>query len=197
MPRRRATPSSRAARPCGASACGCARTAAPSWNRADGRAVDPRNPQRGSVWTVEDVTEQRRAEEELQRVLAEQQALIDNVSVGIAFRRNRKTVRCNRRYEEMFGYAAGEAAGTSTRDLYFTDEEYRQAGRVYQELDKGLAHVREQWLRRKDGSGFWCRVNGRAVQPGEPDKGYVWLLTTSPRSAPPRSACSARSPSRS
>jgi diguanylate cyclase (GGDEF)-like protein/PAS domain S-box-containing protein len=146
-------------------------------NRADGRAVDPANPQRGAVWTVEDVTEQRRAEEELQRVLAEQQALIDNVSVGIAFRRNRKTVRCNLRYEEMFGYAAGEAAGSSTRDLYFTEEEYRQAGRVYQELDKGQAHVREQWLRRKDGSGFWCRVNGRAVQPGEPDKGYVWLMT--------------------
>jgi diguanylate cyclase (GGDEF)-like protein/PAS domain S-box-containing protein len=147
------------------------------WVRADGRAVDPRNPQRGAVWTVEDVTEQRRAEEELQRVLAEQQALIDNVSVGIAFRRNRTTVRCNRRYEEMFGYAPGEAAGTSTRDMYFTEEEYRQAARVYQELDQGLTHAREQWLRRKDGTGFWCRVNGRAVQAGDPDKGYVWLIT--------------------
>jgi diguanylate cyclase (GGDEF)-like protein/PAS domain S-box-containing protein len=147
------------------------------WNRADGRAVDPHNPQRGAVWTGEDVTEQRRAEEELQRVLAEQQALIDNVSVGIAFRRNRTTVRCNRRYEEMFGYAPGEAAGTSTRDMYFTDEEFRQAGRIYQELDQGLTHAREQWLRRKDGTGFWCRINGRAVQPGDPDKGYVWLIT--------------------
>src|SRR5204862_8153950 len=45
------------------------------WTRADGRAVDPHDPLRGSVWTVEDVTEQRRAEEELQHVLAEQQAL--------------------------------------------------------------------------------------------------------------------------
>jgi diguanylate cyclase (GGDEF)-like protein/PAS domain S-box-containing protein len=147
------------------------------WVRADGRAVDPQNPQRGAVWTVEDVTEQLRAEEELQRVLAEQQALIDNVSVGIAFRRHRKTVRCNRRYEEMFGYAPGEAVGASTRDIYFTEEEFRQAARVYQELDRGLTHAREQWLRRKDGTGFWCRINGRAVQPGDPDKGYVWLIT--------------------
>jgi diguanylate cyclase (GGDEF)-like protein/PAS domain S-box-containing protein len=147
------------------------------WNRADGRAVDSQNPQRGAVWTIEDVTEQRRAEEELQRVLAEQQALIDNVSVGIAFRRKRKTVRCNRRYEEMFGYAPGEAAGTSTRDIYFTEEEFEQAGRVYRELDEGRTHMREQWLRRKDGAGFWCRLNGRAVQPGDADKGYVWLLT--------------------
>ena len=38
------------------------------WNRADGRALDPHNPHKGSVWTVEDVTAERRAEEELQRV---------------------------------------------------------------------------------------------------------------------------------
>jgi diguanylate cyclase (GGDEF)-like protein/PAS domain S-box-containing protein len=147
------------------------------WDRADGRAVDPRNPQRGAVWTIEDVTDQRRAEEELQRVLAEQQALIDNVAVGIQFTRQRKTVRCNRRYEEMFGYAAGEASGAASRDLYFTDEEYRLAGRLYKELDQGLMHAREQWLRRKDGSGFWCRINGRAVKPGDAEAGYVWLFT--------------------
>ena len=38
------------------------------WSRADGRALDPENPHKGSVWTVEDVTAERRAEEELQRV---------------------------------------------------------------------------------------------------------------------------------
>jgi diguanylate cyclase (GGDEF)-like protein/PAS domain S-box-containing protein len=147
------------------------------WDRADGRAVDPRNPQRGAVWTVEDVTEQRNAEEELQRVLAEQQALIDNVAVGIQFSRHRKTVRCNRRYEEMFGYAPGEAVGAPSRDLYFTEEEYRLAGRLYKDLDQGLMHAREQWLRRRDSSGFWCRINGRAVKPGDADAGYVWLFT--------------------
>jgi diguanylate cyclase (GGDEF)-like protein/PAS domain S-box-containing protein len=147
------------------------------WDRADGRAVDPHNPQRGAVWTVEDVTEQRHAEEELQRVLAEQQALIDNVAVGIQFSRHRKTVRCNRRYEEMFGYAPGEAVGAPSRDLYFTEEEYRLAGRLYKDLDQGLMHAREQWLRRRDSSGFWCRINGRAVKPGDADAGYVWLFT--------------------
>ena len=146
-------------------------------DRADGRAVDPRSPQRGAVWTIEDVTEQRRAEEELQHVLAEQQALIDNVAVGIQFSRERKTVRCNRRYEEMFGYAPGEAAGAPSRDIYFTEEEYRQAGRVYKELDQGLMHAREQWLRRRDGAGFWCRINGRAVKSADAASGYVWLFT--------------------
>ena len=146
------------------------------WNRADGRAVDPQNPHKGSVWTVEDITEQRRAEDELQRVLAEQQALLDNVVVGIAFSRERKIVRCNRRFEEMFGFAAGEAIGASWRQVYFTDDEFEMRAQTYPELDQGRTHTREQWLRRQDGSGFWCRVSGRAVAAGEPARGYVWLV---------------------
>jgi diguanylate cyclase (GGDEF)-like protein/PAS domain S-box-containing protein len=146
------------------------------WNRADGRAVDPQNPHKGSVWTVEDVTEQLRAEDELQRVLAEQKALLDNVIVGIVINRDRKIVRCNRRFEEMFGFAAGEAIGASTRHIYFTDDEFEMRVQVYAELDQGRTHAREQWLRRQDGSGFWCRLSGRAVAAGEPQKGYVWLM---------------------
>jgi PAS domain S-box-containing protein len=146
------------------------------WCRLDGRALDPHNPHRGSVWTVEDVTEQRRAEDELQRVLAEQQALLDNVVVGIAISRERKLVRCNRRFEEMFGFAAGEAIGVSWREVYFSDDEFDTRAGVYSELDEGRTHAREQWLRRQDGSGFWCRVSGRAVAAGEPQKGYVWLV---------------------
>jgi diguanylate cyclase (GGDEF)-like protein/PAS domain S-box-containing protein len=146
------------------------------WNRADGRALDPRNPHKGSVWTVEDVTEQLRAEEELQRVLAEQQALLDNVVVGIAISRSRKVVRCNRRFEEMFGFGPGEALGASWRDMYFTDEEFELRARVNAELDAGRTHTREQWLRRQDGSGFWCRLSGRAVALGDASKGHVWLI---------------------
>ena len=145
------------------------------WNRADGRAVDPREPHKGSVWIVEDITEERKAEEELQRVLAEQQALLNNVVVGIQFTRDRRTVRCNRRFEEMFGYAPGSAVGAPTRDVYFTEAEYEQVTETYAELDRGQMHARETWVRRQDGSGFWCRVTGRAVAPGEPAKGYVWL----------------------
>jgi len=146
------------------------------WTRADGRAVDPQDPLKGSVWIVEDITEQRRAEDELQRVLAEQQALLDNVVVGIAISRERKLIRCNRRFEEMFGFAAGAAIGASWRQIYFTEEEFDTRAQVYAELDQGRTHAREQWLRRQDGSGFWCRVSGRAVAAGEPARGYVWLL---------------------
>jgi diguanylate cyclase (GGDEF)-like protein/PAS domain S-box-containing protein len=147
------------------------------WTRADGRAVDPQDPLKGSVWIVEDITEQRRAEEQLQSALAEQQALLNNVVVGIQFTRDRRTVRCNRRFEEMFGYAPGAAVGASTRDSVFTDEEWDKAARRgYDEIDQGRTYTYEQWVRRQDGSGFWCRISGRAVEAGDPSKGYVWLL---------------------
>jgi diguanylate cyclase (GGDEF)-like protein/PAS domain S-box-containing protein len=146
------------------------------WNRADGRAVDPQEPHKGSVWIVEDVTEQRRAEDELQRVLAEQQALLNNVVVGIAISRERRIVRCNRRFEEMFGFEAGAAIGASWREVYFTDDEFERRAALYQDLDAGRTHAREQWMRRRDGSGFWCRVSARAVSAGEPAKGYVFLM---------------------
>jgi diguanylate cyclase (GGDEF)-like protein/PAS domain S-box-containing protein len=146
------------------------------WVRITGRAVDPTVPEKGYVWTNEDVTEQRRAEDELQRVLAEQQALLDNVVVGIAFIRDRRIMRCNRRFEDMFCIEPGAAAGASARLGYFTDEEFERAGQVYAELADGRTHTREQWLRRRDGSGFWCRLTGRAVQPGNPATGTVWLF---------------------
>jgi len=146
------------------------------WSRVTGCAIDSTNPERGSVWLDEDITDQKLAEEELQRVLAEQKALADNVVVGIAFVRDRKVARCNQRFEEMIGFAPGEAAGMSVRELYFTEEQFSSAGRNYVELDAGRSSSREHWLRRRDGSGFWCRVSGRAVHPGDPARGYVWLF---------------------
>jgi len=147
------------------------------WERATGRAVDPGDPARGSVWLLEDITEQKRAEDELQHVVAEQRALTNNLVVGISFvRADRRILRCNRRFEELFGYDAGEVLGASTRQFYFTDAEYEARRQSYQELDAGRTHSREQWLRRKDGSGFWCLISGRAVEPGDAAKGYVWLF---------------------
>ena len=146
------------------------------WARVTGRAMDPTDPHKGTVWLIEDISEPKRAAEELDRVLAEQQALLNNVVVGISFARERKVLRCNRRFEELFGYDAGEVIGAATRQFYFTDAEYARAEGHYAELDSGQTHSREQWLRRRDGSGFWCRLTGRALEPGNPAKGTVWLF---------------------
>ena len=144
--------------------------------RVVGRAVDSTDRAKGSVWTHEDITQQLRASDELERLLAQQEALLNNVVVGISFAQDRKLQRCNRRFEEIFGYDPGEVTGAPTRQFYFTDEEYAAATPHYDEIDRGETHGREQWLRRRDGSGFWCRMSGRALQPGDPSRGSVWLF---------------------
>jgi len=144
--------------------------------RAVGRAIDASDRKKGSVWTHEDITEQQRASDELERLLTQQEALLNNVVVGISFARERKVLRCNRRFEELFGYDPGEVTGASTRQFYFTDEEHAEAESHYKEMAAGGTHSREQWMRRRDGTGFWCRMTGRALQPGEADKGTVWLF---------------------
>ncbi|MDX1375446.1 MAG: PAS domain S-box protein, partial [Burkholderiales bacterium] len=144
--------------------------------RITGAAADPLDPGRGTVWICDDVTARRHTEDVLQQVLAEQQALLNNMVMGIAFIRDRRVQRCNRRYEEMFGHSPGGVLNLDTRFMYFTEAEFAEGAKPYSDLDRGETSSREQFLRRADGSGFWCRLWGRAVEPGNPDKGYVWLF---------------------
>ncbi|MGQ0547011.1 MAG: PAS domain-containing protein [Betaproteobacteria bacterium] len=72
------------------------------------KAIDEKNPQQaGTVWIVEDITERRRQSDELERLLREQAAILGTASIGVVFVKERRIVRCNRRYEEMYGYGPG------------------------------------------------------------------------------------------
>src|SRR5205823_6571411 len=72
------------------------------------KAIDADNTQQGTVWIVEDITERRRQADEVTRLLREQEAILGTASIGIVFASERRIVRCNRRYEEMYGYGPGE-----------------------------------------------------------------------------------------
>mgnify|MGYP000571999757 CR=1 FL=1 len=48
----------------------------------------------------------------------EKEAFIDNALVGLAWIKNRVILSCNRKLEEMLGYAHGEADGLPTHAFY-------------------------------------------------------------------------------
>jgi len=147
------------------------------WCRISGRAVDPSDASRGSAWMLEDVTEERAAAEALRAAIAEQDAIFGSATSGIALIRDRVIQRCNAKLEEIFGYAPGAFLGKSTRIWYASDEEAAQGGgAVYEQIARGETHRREQLFSRRDGSRFWCRLTGRAVDVADPDKGSVWML---------------------
>src|SRR5207244_732421 len=99
------------------------------WCSISGRAVQPGDPSQGSVWLWEDITQEREAEQRVQRALAEQELILDNATVGIAFVRQRSIQRCNRFLEEMVGAGPGELVGQSSAVLFADEPQWQEAGR--------------------------------------------------------------------
>jgi len=147
------------------------------WCRLSGRAVEASDPSRGSVWLLEDVTERRQATAALLRSSEEQTAILEAATLGIAFAKDRVIIRANSRLDELFGFARGEQIGKPTRIWYPDDESHAAGGgEVLESLNRGETNHREQQLQRKTGELFWCHLSGRAVEPGDPSRGTVWML---------------------
>ena len=131
----------------------------------------------GIVSVFTDISELRRAQDAYGEVLAEEALVLDTLPVGVAFLVERSIARCNRRLEQMLGYAPGELNGQSARVLYPSDEVWREAGERYAVLTSGEVHEGEMRLARKDGSRIWCRVVGRAVNLEAPQASSILAYT--------------------
>ncbi len=146
------------------------------WCRFSAKAVDPHRNHAGTIWIMEDVSEDRVMREALEQSTAELGAIFDAALIGITVLRERRIVRCNPRFEELFGYGSGEMAGKSIAVTFCSDAEFTAIAAVYQELRDGTPHRREQMLKRKDGATFWARISGRAFDASQPLAGSVWLV---------------------
>lgn len=129
------------------------------------------------IVAIRDVTEQRRMEEELRRIMRVQQIILDCAPVAISLMIDRKQVWVNRKNVELSQYSKEELEGQSTRHLYPSQEAFEQLGReVYPALARGEDVETVQELIRRDGSHFWARYHGRAVAPPDMSKGTIWIL---------------------
>ncbi len=147
------------------------------WCRLSAKAVDPARTQDGTIWIMEDVTEDRMMIDALEQSTTELGAIFETALIGIAVVRERVIVRCNARFEELLGYGSGELVGRSARVMYADDEEFARLGRqIYAELGAGNMHRREQHVVRKNGKPLWARFSGRVFDPSRPNAGSVWLL---------------------
>ena len=117
------------------------------------------------------------SEVELRKILLEQQAILDNATVGILFSRNRKLVASNALCAEMFGYALDEFIGLPGVALYPSAEIYEEIGRAaVPTLNAGKAFHTEAEFKRQDGSLFWCRISAKAIDPGNPQDSTIWII---------------------
>ena len=147
------------------------------WCRVSAKAIDAQRTRDGTIWIMEDASEDRMMREALEQSILELGAIFETAMIGIFVLRERRVARCNRRMEELFGYAPGELQGQSTRLWYFTEEGYSGPGAAaYTDLARGNMHRREQLFRRKDGSSFLGVLSLRAFDPERPLAGAVGLI---------------------
>ncbi len=139
------------------------------------KAINPDNPGQGTVWIVEDITQRKRASDELNRLLHEQELILQNATVGIAFVRNRVIQRSNRYLEQMTGRDPGSLVGESSAALFADRDEWEAVGRqAYESTAPGQTHVAEVRFKRADGGTFLCRSVGRRIDAGGEEQEWIW-----------------------
>jgi diguanylate cyclase (GGDEF)-like protein/PAS domain S-box-containing protein len=140
------------------------------------KAINEKSLQQGTVWIAQDITERQRQRDELERSLREQEAILNATLIGIGFVRDRKIARCNRRFEQLFGYAPGELAGQDSTVLAADPEDFEQfRDEALVLLATGQTLETERRARRKDGTEFWCKITGRAIDPQMLEQGAIWI----------------------
>ena len=117
------------------------------------------------------------AEDETRSLLAEKNAMLNNVLVGILVTHQRLVVSCNTRLEQIFGFSPGEMAGKSSRVLFDSDETFDRVGYAARlALTQGNNYSEELMLRRKNGELFPAVITGRAVNSTDPDGTCTWII---------------------
>lgn len=146
------------------------------WGSLTGRLINPHDTAEGSIWILDDIDEQKRAQAALSAAVREKQLLFDSAMVGIVFLRDRRLTRCNHHFEQMLGYLPGELMGSSSRRWYASDAAWEEVGRrCYPALAAGQSYEGEVELCRKDGTPVVCEVRSKSLDPGDPSQGSIWI----------------------
>ena len=122
-----------------------------------------------------DITEQKKAESELQEIAASISSIFRAAPVGIGVVSDRILTRVNDRLCDMTGYSPEELVGKSARVLYPADEDFEYVGREkYRQIrEKGTGTVETRW-RRKDGSLRDILLSSTPVDTSNPTKNVTF-----------------------
>ncbi len=122
-----------------------------------------------------DTTERKQAEEKLRQLSRMQSTILENSTVGIALVRNRIFEWVNPRMPEIFGLPMDKCRGASTRIIYPDEASYQKVADAYPLIAQGKKATVELELRKGEDSLFWCRLQGKAVNPARLEEGVIWI----------------------
>lgn len=149
------------------------------WIRDSGRVIerDAAGAPLRMIGVHIDIDNIRRKEEELRESLALHDIIFQHASVGLAMTKGRRFVRVSQQLLNTLGVSIEEVEGQSTRVLYPDDASYVRIGELIDsEFPAGRMINHELTLIRKDGSRFWGRMLGKAVDTADLSKGSIWII---------------------
>ena len=154
--------------------------------RADGRsfhvrlsasAISPEDVGKGYVCIFEDVSVARAATDALRKASEEQAAILDTASSGIAMVQDGRLLRCNMQLHAMMGASPGSLEGRPATLLFDGEaQDGEAAASRHPDIAAGQTALFERQVIRADGSRFWARFTGKAVEPGRADTAEVWMV---------------------
>ena len=126
---------------------------------------------------LRDISERQRREQEIQQLLARQDAIFQSAPYGIAYTEAGIVVGVNRRMADFLGYDKDDLLRQSI-DLLFFSPENKQAfeTNVMPLLQAGQIANTEWTLRRRDGQAFLASVSGQALQLDSERPSVVWIF---------------------
>jgi diguanylate cyclase (GGDEF)-like protein/PAS domain S-box-containing protein len=112
--------------------------------------------------------------QELNNLLIEKTAIVNNKLVGIIIVHDRKVQWANSAFETMLGYGKGEMTGCLTRQLYSNDEDYQAIADANTKISTGIIKD-ELEFKRKDGKHIWVSMRGSTLHENEGQTLWVFV----------------------
>lgn len=158
------------------------------WLHYYGQSIpNPENPDKvtGMIWTFDDISQRKKAQEELENNNAELRAYFENSMMGIMIVNitesgERVVSRVNQRLVELVGYKSKDDMVGRCVDMFHVSkkESERFGALIVPNLLKGGIKNFEYQFKKKDGSTLWAAGSAQAIDtniPPDLSKGIVFM----------------------
>jgi diguanylate cyclase (GGDEF)-like protein/PAS domain S-box-containing protein len=130
----------------------------------------------GASGTAVDVSEIKAVETLLRQALAEQNAILNSATVGIAIVANGQITRANSEWEALFGYPFEGIEGLPIEDLYAGEDREAWLATVESAVTGRGVYDTDVVCLRRDGREFWCRLAVRSFDQEGTKGATIWVV---------------------